>query len=125
MDLGFSETQNAIRLLCKDMFSKTVTPESLQKLEAEQRWFHSSAWEGLIQSQLLGLAISEKDGGAGLGLIELCLVLQQIGRHVAPIPFLSSIVTGAMPLSQFGSETQKETLLQPLPQACVHSMIYD
>jgi len=114
MDLGFNETQNAIRMLCKDLFSKTVTVESLQQLEAENSWFHKKAWDGLIESQLLGLAIPEEDDGAGLGLIELCLVLQQIGRHVAPIPFMSSIVTGAMPLARFGTSTQKKDLLPGL-----------
>jgi 3-oxocholest-4-en-26-oyl-CoA dehydrogenase beta subunit len=111
MDLAFSDTQEAIRALCKDLFSKTVTPQSLQELEASGRWLHQGAWDGLVQSELLGLAISEEDGGAGLGLVELCIVLQQIGRHAAPVPYLSSIVTGALPLCEYGTAAQKAAIL--------------
>jgi len=114
MDFAFDETQEAIRSLCKDMFSKTVTPESLQALEATGDWIHEEAWQGLVQSELLGLAVAAEDGGAGLGLIELCLVLQQIGRTVAPVPFLSSIMMGALPLSKFGNYDQKQAHLPGL-----------
>lgn len=114
MDFAFNETQTAIRDLCKDILKKTVTVDSLKALEAKGEWMHQEAWEALAQAELLSLSVSEADGGAGLGLIELCLVLQQIGLTVAPLPFLDSIVMGAWPIAQFGSPAQKKSLLPGL-----------
>jgi len=59
----------------------------------------------------LGLAIPEADGGAGYGLMELCLLLEAQGNAVAPVPLWSTLVLGALPLARFGSEAQRAAWL--------------
>jgi alkylation response protein AidB-like acyl-CoA dehydrogenase len=65
----------------------------------------------LAKADLLGIALPEADGGGGFGLLEACLVLEQIGRAVAPLPYLTTIVGGAMPVAAFGSDAQRKELL--------------
>jgi alkylation response protein AidB-like acyl-CoA dehydrogenase len=65
----------------------------------------------LAQSNLLGTGIPEAYGGADLGFLALCLLLQEIGRAVAPVPVFPSLVLGALPLARFGSEPQKNEWL--------------
>jgi 3-oxocholest-4-en-26-oyl-CoA dehydrogenase beta subunit len=68
-------------------------------------------WSELARAQLLGLVVPEAHEGAGLGLTEACLVLEQQGRHVAPVPLWATTVLGALPLSRFGSPSQQAALL--------------
>jgi alkylation response protein AidB-like acyl-CoA dehydrogenase len=56
---------------------------------------------------LLGLALPENHGGGGLGFLEVAIILEEIGRTVAPIPSLASVVTGGLPLARFGTESQQ------------------
>ena len=50
-----------------------------------------------------GLAVPEPDGGAGYGLMELCLLLEAQGNAVAPVPLWATLVLGALPIARFGS----------------------
>jgi 3-oxocholest-4-en-26-oyl-CoA dehydrogenase beta subunit len=62
---------------------------------------------------VLGAALPESLGGAGLGLLEQCTVLAEIGRAVAPAPYLASIVLGASALARFGTVAQQEQWAAP------------
>ena len=63
-------------------------------------------WSALAAADLLGLAVPEDLGGQGLGLTELCLLLEAQGRCVAPVPLWPTLVLGALPLSRFGTAGQ-------------------
>ena len=58
----------------------------------------------------LGVAIPEEYGGAGLGHLELCVIAEEIGRALAPVPFASSIYLAAEFLMLAGTEAQKQAL---------------
>ncbi len=111
MDFSFTEDQDGIRALVKQMLAEVVTDDSLKALGKEGRWFHERAWKQLAESEMLGLAIPEEHGGAGMGLTELCILLQQAGRTVAPIPVLETLVCAALPLAAFGTPSQKSRFL--------------
>lgn len=111
MDFSFTEDQNSIRALVKQLLTDLVTDESLKALGKEGRWFHERAWKQLAESEMLGLAIPEEHGGAGMGLIELCILLQQVGRTVAPVPALETLVCAALPIAAFGTEAQRRRFL--------------
>jgi len=116
MDFSFTQDQNSIRGLVKQVLADIVTDDSLKALAKEGVWFHERAWRQLAESEMLGLAIPEEYGGAGMGLTELCLLLQQVGRTVAPIPAIETLVSAALPLSQFGTAEQKERFLPRIAQ---------
>ena len=60
----------------------------------------------LAEANLLGVAIPEAHGGMGIGFVELCVLLEEVGRAVAPGPWLATLVLGALPLAEFGTEAQ-------------------
>lgn len=111
MDFSFSEDQDSIRALVKQLLTDLVTDDSLKALGKEGRWFHERAWKQLADSQMLGLAIPEEHGGAGMGLTELCILLHQVGRTVAPVPALETLACAALPLAAFGTPAQRERFL--------------
>jgi alkylation response protein AidB-like acyl-CoA dehydrogenase len=116
MDFSFSEDQNGIRGLVKQMLTDIVTADSLKALDKEGTWFHERAWRQLAESEMLSLAIPEEYGGAGMGLTELCILLQQVGRTVAPIPAIETLVSAALPLTKFGTAEQKDRFLGGIAQ---------
>jgi alkylation response protein AidB-like acyl-CoA dehydrogenase len=116
MDFSFTEDQNSIRDLVKQMLTDIVTDDSLKALAKEGTWFHERAWKQLAESEMLGLAIPEEHGGAGMGLTELCILLQQVGRTVAPIPAIETLVSAALPLAEFGTAEQKDRFLGGIAQ---------
>ena len=116
MDFSFTEDQNSIRDLVKQVLTDIVTDDSLKALGKEGTWFHERAWKQLAESEMLGLAIPEEYGGAGMGLTELCILLQQVGRTVAPIPAIETLVSAALPLAEVGTVEQKDRFLGSIAQ---------
>jgi len=116
MDFSFTEDQKSIRDLVKQLLTDIVTDDSLKALGKEGRWFHERAWEQLADSDMLGTAIPEAYGGAGMGLTELCLLLQHVGRTVAPIPAIETLVSTALPIAELGTPEQKDRFLPRIAQ---------
>ncbi|RMF12762.1 MAG: acyl-CoA dehydrogenase family protein, partial [Candidatus Dadabacteria bacterium] len=88
LSFAFDEQQQAVRELAARILSDKVTPESLRAIEDGDRWLHDDAWQAFRDAQLVTIALPEAYGGGGLGLIELCIMAEEIGRHVAPIPLI-------------------------------------
>ncbi len=111
MDFTLTDDQRALRDLARKILEDHVTHERLKQVEAEPDWFDRATWKALAQANLLGVAIPESAGGSGLGLLELCVLLMEAGRVVAPIPLLPTLVFGALPLAQFGTAEQTKRYL--------------
>ncbi|MSO86758.1 MAG: acyl-CoA dehydrogenase [Acidimicrobiia bacterium] len=111
MDFTYSDEQQAIAELSYRILSEQLPPEVLRDLERSGEWFADDVWLALAKADLLGIALPEADGGGGYGLIEACVIAQQIGRTVAPVPYLATIVAAAMPLAHFGSDEQRKRFL--------------
>lgn len=111
MDFSFSEEQLEIRGAIKALLTGHVTDDSLKALAKQGTWFDATTWKALADGDMLGLAVPEASGGAGMGLIELTLLLQQVGRTVAQIPAVTTLVSVARPLAAHGTDAQKARLL--------------
>ena len=111
MDFAFSEEQEAIRALAGEILAAEMTQERLRAAERDAAWLDAALWKKLAEANLLGVAIPEAYGGMGMGVIELCVLLEQVGRAVAPGPWLATLVHGALPLAEFGTDAQKQAWL--------------
>src|SRR5216110_768447 len=111
MDFALTSEQEALRDLAAQILGEQVTHERLKRLEASGDWFDRHAWDVLAETRLLGTAIPEEHGGAGLGLLELCLLLEQVGRAVAPVPVFPTLVLGALAIAEFGTAEQRRRWL--------------
>ncbi len=114
MNFSFTEDQNAIRDLARQIMKDRATDEFMLEFSRGEETYDSGLWQTLAEQGLLGIAIPESVGGSGLGLIELCLVLEEQGRCVAPVPLYSSLVLGGLPLAEFGTDAQQQRFLAPL-----------
>ena len=111
MDFGFSPEQEALRDLARSICQDHATHDRLKAIEREPDCFDRELWSALATANLLGVALPESAGGAGLGLIELCLLLEQVGSAVAPVPAWATLVLGALPVAEFGTAAQRERWL--------------
>ena len=111
MDFSFTEEQEAVRDLARQILEDQVTQDRLKEIEATEDRFDRRTWAELAKANLLGIALPAEAGGSGLGYLELCLLLEQVGRTVAPVPVLPALVLGALPVAEFGSDSQRRQLL--------------
>jgi alkylation response protein AidB-like acyl-CoA dehydrogenase len=114
MDFSFSEDQIMLRDLAREILEKEVTAEQLKEVEQDPDWFDRGLWSQLADANLLGLVAPEDLGGMGLGVEEVCLLLQEIGRAVAPVPLLPALVLASLPIAEFGTDEQKRAWLPPV-----------
>ena len=111
MEFTFTEDQCAIRDLAGQIFTDQVTDEYLLKFYREDKVYDAELWSLLAEQGLLGVAAPEAVGGSGLGFTELCLMLQEQGRRLAPVPLLSNLVMAALPIAEYGNEAQQQRWL--------------
>ena len=76
--------------------------------------YDKALWAGLAEMGFLGAAIPEEYGGLGLGYLELCVIAEELGRAIAPVPVSSSIFLAAEILKAAGTEAQKQSWLPKL-----------
>jgi 3-oxocholest-4-en-26-oyl-CoA dehydrogenase beta subunit len=107
MDFGLSEEQEALVEALRGILESRMTMERLKELDADPEWFDRDTWEQLAKADLLGVTVPEAHGGLGYGILDACVLLQEIGRTVAPVPFLHSAVSGVLPIAEFGTAEQQ------------------
>jgi len=113
MDFSFSEEQQDVADLAKRILEGTVTDDLSRSIEAGSDRFDQGVWDELGKAGLLGIGLPEEVGGGGYGIIEQCLVLEQVGRTLAPAPVWASSVLGAAPIAEFGTAEQRSRWAGP------------
>jgi 3-oxocholest-4-en-26-oyl-CoA dehydrogenase beta subunit len=111
MDFALSEEQLAVSEAASRIFAGMAEPERIAAIEVSEERVDRELWRALAAADLLGLAVPEADGGAGYGLMELCLLLEAQGAAVAPVPLWPTLLLGALPIARFGSEAQRSRIL--------------
>ncbi len=114
MDFSYSEDQQSIRDLAGQIFTDRTTDEFMMNFDRNDETYDDTLWATLAEQGLLGITIAEELGGTGLGFTELCLVLEEQGRRISPVPLFSNLVLGALPIAEFGTDAQKQKYLVPL-----------
>jgi alkylation response protein AidB-like acyl-CoA dehydrogenase len=103
MDFSLSEEQRAVGELAAQILAGHATPERVREVEASRDRFDRELWRELARANLLGISLPEPVGGSGLGIVESCLLLEQQGRRVAPVPLLATLVSAASTIAEHGS----------------------
>ena len=102
MDFGFSEEQTELAGLTRKILAERDAP-----------------WGDLAAAGVLAAGLPPALGGAGLGLLEQCSVLIELGRSASSVPYLASVVLGAGALAAFGTAGQQDRWVVPAGQGSV------
>ena len=115
MDFALTDDQQAIRTLAAQILGDGVTPERLRALErGSGPRFDAGLWRDLAAAGLVGVGIGSAHGGTGLGFLEVAIVLQEIGRRTAPVPFFETAVLAGLAIEHFGTDAQRAAWLPSL-----------
>ena len=106
MDFSFDDAQQEAGALARRILEDTVSEPALRAAEAAGDRFDAATWSALADAGLLGIGWPEEHGGGGLGLVEQCVVLEQVGRAVAPAPVAAAMSGGGV-IARFGTEAQR------------------
>jgi len=109
-----TEEQGLLRDQVRGLLEKQASPESLRTLITEGQPWNQDLWRAMAELGLLGAAIPEEYGGVGLGVMELAVICEELGRAVAPVPFFSSTCMAAEAIALAGSDAQKARWLPGL-----------
>jgi alkylation response protein AidB-like acyl-CoA dehydrogenase len=103
MDFSFSSDQQDLRELAAKILSDATTLERTKQVVADRDGFDRDLWAALAEAGIVGISLPESVGGAGLGFLETCIVLEEVGRTAAPIPALAVMGLAAPALAEFGA----------------------
>jgi len=112
MDFGFTDDQREIQRTARELLSERARPERVRE-HAEAGRVDEVLWRELCTLGWPGIAVAEEHGGQGLGRIELSILCEELGRSVAPVPFLPSVLASTL-IERAGSREQRERWLPGL-----------
>jgi alkylation response protein AidB-like acyl-CoA dehydrogenase len=113
MDIGFTEEQELLRESARRFLESECTTGFVRQRMAEPAAVTDEFWQKLADQGWLGITYPEAEGGSGLGLVDVVVLMEEMGRAVMPGPFLSTVLLGGAAIAEAGSPTQRR---QWLPQ---------
>lgn len=111
MDFDLTDEQVLLRDTVRDLLNRHYNPESrLEAIGTDLGWSRQ-VWNQLAELGVLGLSFAEKDGGMEAGPVETMLVLEEIGRRLAPEPLLDAVLVPGGLISAVGTSDQRQRIL--------------
>src|SRR3954471_15679681 len=92
MDFELSDDQRALQDAARDVLDKLASPEQVRRAMASDAPWDETLWRAMVDQGWMGIELPEDQGGIGLGTVEAAVLLEEVGRHVAPAPFLQSLL---------------------------------
>ena len=120
MDFSYDDEQTALREAVSGLLARSYSGEQRREVTASDPGFDEKTWARLAEMGVLGLPFAEEDGGAGAGPVEVAIVAEEIGKILAPEPFVEAVVLAGGLVAAVGTAEQRSAVLGPLAEgACV------
>ena len=113
MDFKTTEAADDLGGLARTITDAVCTNEHQRELDRLDERFDRDLWGKLIEADILSAAAPESLGGGGFGVLEQVAVLEALGRQLAAVPYLDSVVLGAGALAKFGPEALQQEWATP------------
>jgi alkylation response protein AidB-like acyl-CoA dehydrogenase len=111
MDFTLDDEQNALRDAVRGLLKGYDDAEQRRSVTAEDPGYDEGMWQKLADMGILGLPFAEDDGGSGAGPVELSVIAEEIGRVIAPEPFVDSVVLAGGLVAAAGTSEQRKEIL--------------
>lgn len=113
MDFTRTEAAQDLSGLVRNIVDTVCTPEHQRSLDGLDQRFDDTLWRTLIDADILSTAAPESVGGGGFGVLEQAAILTALGRQLAAVPYLESVVLAAGALARCGSEGLRRSWAEP------------
>jgi acyl-CoA dehydrogenase len=111
MNFDFSDDQKSLKDQANKFLTEKCTTKTVRKVFEGKESHDTGLWKAIGEMGWTGTAIPEAYGGLGLGYLELCVIAEEMGRALAPVPFSSTVYLFAEAVLAGGSEEQKKKYL--------------
>jgi alkylation response protein AidB-like acyl-CoA dehydrogenase len=111
MDISFNEDQIEITNQAHRFLENECPADFVRQMYEDERGFTDDLWTKMAEMGWMGMTVPEQYNGVGLGMTDLCIILEEMGRVVLPGPYFSTVMLAAEALKAAGNETQKEDYL--------------
>jgi alkylation response protein AidB-like acyl-CoA dehydrogenase len=119
MDFELSDDQVALQEAARDLLDGHADPVRVRAHLASGRPHDPALWSAMVEQGWLGITVPEEAGGLGLGWIEAAVLLEEIGRHTAPAPFLPTLLVLTTLIEEASGSPWIEPLLNGEITGCV------
>jgi alkylation response protein AidB-like acyl-CoA dehydrogenase len=111
VDLGLNEQQELLKNAAREFLENECPETHVREMEEDEKGYSPVLWQQMAEQGWQGLLIPEEHGGAGFDFLDMCVLLEEFGRALVPGPFMSTVLGGAVPLMEAGSDAQKAEFL--------------
>jgi len=115
MDFSLSEEQRILKNTAREFLEKECPKSLVRELAGDESGYSAELWRKIAELGWTGLIFAQRYGGMDGSLLDLILLLEEMGRALLPSPFFPTVVLGGLTILEAGSEKIKERLL---PQIC-------
>jgi alkylation response protein AidB-like acyl-CoA dehydrogenase len=111
MNFGFNDEQELLRSTARKFFENECGSDTVRRLMETPEGISPDLWTKLAEQGWRGLVYPEAYDGMGLGLVDLVVLMEEMGRAVVPGPYFSAVLLGGLAIAEAGSEAQKKEWL--------------
>ena len=111
MEFSFTEEQKLIKDAARDFLEKECPSDLVREMEEDDRGYSLELWRKMAELGWLGLILPAKYGGSEGDFLDLVVLLEEMGRYLAPVPFLPTVILGGLSILAAGTEKQKQEVL--------------
>ena len=112
MDFELSDDQIALREAAAALLGGRCSIGRVREVAAGASHFDDALWNAMADQGWLAVERSESEGGLGLGMVEVVVLCEELGRHLAPVPFLGTVLcAGALQRAVGAGEVSDDALV--------------
>ncbi|WP_051343233.1 acyl-CoA dehydrogenase family protein [Pseudonocardia spinosispora] len=123
MDLTLTEDQRMIQSTARELLGSRAGAAGVRAVRDSATGYSARLWAEMIELGWNGLAIAEDHGGIGVGWLEVCLLIEEMGAAQVPSPFLSTVGCAAPAIARFGTDAQRGRWLASISSGRVVSYV--
>src|SRR5215469_3403738 len=123
MDIGFSEEQELLRDTARKFLDAACTTKFVRDRMATAEATTPEFWSQIAEQGWLGINFAEDDGGAGLGLVDLVVLMEEMGRAVLPGPYFATALLGGAAIREAGSAAQRQQYLRQIAEGTTRATL--
>ena len=111
MNFTFAEEQEMLKKMARDFLVDKCPKTAVKQMQESEKGYSPELWQEMADLGWMGLVLPEKYGGTEMSFLDLTVLLEEMGRACLPGPFISTVVLGALPILESGTDEQKQKYL--------------
>ena len=111
MNFTLAEEQEMLKKMAQDFLTDKCPKTLVKRIQEDEKGYSPELWQEMAGLGWMGLVLPEKYGGTEMNFLDLAVLLEEMARACLPGPFIPTVVLGALPILEFGTDAQKQAYL--------------